>query len=303
MVLLAAAAGGIWALLLSQRPPEWWRPVSAKNAQADTIARQLENGIATILTRIRGKPLSRPGTMVGPIQSGPIQPGPAQAEPTTKPPANAPPTPNPSEDGEFWTVALKASDANAWFATRLRLWLENEGDTSFRWPASLGDVQVRFDQGVIHIGASIRPLPHESSQTVSTSTPTQRDPESQLSDQSDAAPPQVLIASLVPEFKDDGSFWLPARQVSIGSLSLPARWMLRSGSVVSGSSTSKNDLRSLPQARNMFAAFAGDIAIMPKPIIKIGDGRRIRLAKVDPRDGVLYITFQTLPRDTPRAQR
>jgi hypothetical protein len=60
---------------------------------------------------------------------------------------------------------------------------------------------------------------------------------------------------------------------------------------------------SLPQTREILAAFAGRVAVMRTPVIKIGDGRRVRLLGLEPKEGALYITCQTLPREVTRAEK
>ena len=59
----------------------------------------------------------------------------------------------------------------------------------------------------------------------------------------------------------------------------------------------------MPELRDIISSLSGDRPMMRTPVIRIGDGRRVRLLQLEPRDDALYITCQTLPRETARAER
>ena len=63
------------------------------------------------------------------------------------------------------------------------------------------------------------------------------------------------------------------------------------------------DPASSPEIRDIVAALSGERPAMATPIIRIGDGRRVRLLNLEPRDDALYITCQTLARETSRAEK
>lgn len=255
---VVAVVGGALTLVgiaLSQEAPAWWSVIDARDPEVLAAAQRVENGAATQLTKIRQ-------------QSDEIADG-----------SSAP-----------WTVALKASDANAWLATRLGKWLENQEAEAggkrpvFKWPRELGQVQVRFEGGVIGVGASVRATGKAST------------------DQGEDV--QVLTASIRPELRADGSLWMPAGWVSLGRLSVPAAWMLPSSlpaedkkHVSVAKANVPETLRDLPQTRDMLAVFSGEMPAMKRPVIRIGDGRRVELLRLEPRDGVLLITCRTLPRE------
>jgi hypothetical protein len=195
---------------------------------------------------------------------------------------------------EPWTIKLSSADANAWLAARLRPWLESqEGAAAFRWPKEVRRVEVEFDAGRIYIGASV-------TKRASTNEPDET-PRS-----------QILTASLRPEFRD-GGLWLPAESMSVGRLSVPASWMLPGASEnatsTGGTPTKRglapnvpDTLAKMPQMKELIAALSGGRPAMQSPIIKIGDGRRVKIMSLDARDGALYITCQTLSRETSHAQ-
>lgn len=181
--------------------------------------------------------------------------------------------------GPPWTIALKAEDANAWLATRLGRWLESQDNAKVRWPKELGQVQVAFDDGMITLAASVH-----------------------AGGAKNGSQAQVLSASLRPDLRPDGSLWMPARQVGLGRLAMPASWMLSpAGDAKMHVAEVPESIRALPQTKDLLKVLSGEIAAMRSATVKIGDGRRVRLLKLESRGGVLLITCQTLPRETARA--
>lgn len=272
-IAVLSGALALIAVALTQEKPAWWSVIDAHDPAVIAAAQRVENGAATQLTKIRQQS-DEVGGVGGDGSSAP------------------------------WTVALKASDANAWLATRLGKWMENqeaeENSMRFKWPKELGQVQVRFEGGVIGVGASVR------------SSERKLDAENGVGSAGETM--QVLAASIRPELRPDGSLWMPARWVSLGKLSVPASWMLPSPTATADGQASKkhasvtkanvpDTLRDLPQTRDMLAVFSGDVPAMKRPIIRIGDGRRVELLSLEPRDGVLLITCRTLPREQNTASK
>jgi hypothetical protein len=198
------------------------------------------------------------------------------------------PAPGSMGASEPWTIKLTAADANAWLAARLRPWLESQEGEKFTWPRDLDGVQVEFRGGRIYVGASIH-KPGEEGKKDSKR--------------------QVLSAALRPELRADGGLWMPASWVSVGRLSLPPSWMLprsrREGNYAKNKHIPDPTgmLAEVPQLSDLLGALAGERPAMQMAIIKIGDGRRVRLLGLEPRDGALYITCQTLPREQTRAAK
>lgn len=230
---------------MSRQPPSWWRSIDIADPAIIATAARVENGATTQLTMIRA----------------------ADDRTSASPP---------------WTIALKATDASAWLATRLRPWLESQDGPAATWPKGLEQVQVEFDDGAIIVGARVR----------------------------DKGGERVVSASVRPEFRDDGGLWMPASWVTLGRLNLPPSWVLPAGqpraagkSIAMGSAdtATADHLTGLPQARELWAALGGDRPAMVQPIVKIGDGRRVRILELRPEGGVLYVTCQTLPREATRA--
>jgi hypothetical protein len=182
----------------------------------------------------------------------------------------------PNEGGDPtkpWTVGLRSAEANAWLNTRLQKWLESQNGVKFRWPSELEELRVEFSDQRIYVGARIRSAGQE----------------------------QILTAVLAPEFRADGSLWLPAEVVTLGRLSVPAKWVLgkRGGGPVGEAVTNvPESIAELPQTRVVLSAFAGENAVMLEPTIRLGDGRRVRVLGLSAKDGRLLITCQTVIRET-----
>jgi hypothetical protein len=162
-----------------------------------------------------------------------------------------------------WTVEVNAAEVNAWLNVRLPLWLANQKDT-FHWPRNMSDVQVDFAQDRITIGARVRAGERS----------------------------QVLTATLSPVLDQEGRLYTPARWVNVGRLSIPASWVL---DTAQGSAKSyiPPELLRLPETRQVFEAFEGSGPLVQHAVVKLGDGRRVRVLKVQPREGKLLVTCQT----------
>lgn len=186
---------------------------------------------------------------------------------------SSPRPPNKSGDPrDPWTVRLTATDANAWLNARLRKWLNSQEQMNFRWPEQVAELRVDFQDSRIYIGAKVM--------------------------QKGAA--QVFTATLVPTFHKDGSLWMLAEDVSLGRLAIPAEWVLADDDGTHAATHTERvseEIAKLPQTKQVLAAFAGKGPVMTNPIIKLADGRRVRLLGLEAKDGGLLITCQTIFRN------
>ncbi|MBX3364495.1 MAG: hypothetical protein KF866_07000 [Phycisphaeraceae bacterium] len=165
---------------------------------------------------------------------------------------------------EPWALALSAPGANAWLNTRLRPWLENQYD-DFSWPEDLLEIQVDFDAGRIVIGLRIRRGREES---------------------------QVLAARFVPRIPDDGSLWVQVERVYLGRLPMPADWVL--GDADQRLSRLLDDAVDDPgELAALTAALAGRSALLDEPVVRLGDGRRVRVLSIRADRGLLEIICRT----------
>lgn len=171
-----------------------------------------------------------------------------------------------------WRAAVHAADANAWLNTRLPKWARNQ---NIAWPPRVKEIQVHFDAGRMYLGVRLR----------------------------DESRDQYLTAAVEPRIDPEGSMWLHAHTVSIGRLTLPASWILPGLSQRLGSGAGPRakargeiipeDLATLPETRELLRALNGEIPIARAPIIRLVDGRRVRLLEIIPRNGRLELSAVT----------
>lgn len=253
IVVALVSAGALIALALAQENPRWWTSVNPDDPHTVELAEAVENGLTSALTRVRPAPASRAGTA--------------------------------GANDAAWSVFITNEQANAWLNVRLKRWLADQteqGVIDFKWPREVGQVQVCFEDGRIHVGARVE-RPGAGSE---------------------ARPrPQTLGASLRVGFGSDGSLWLTAERIEIGRLPVPASWVLGSARSRGASAGEKKvgevseDLARLPQTQKVIEAFRGERPVISRPVIKLADGRRVRLLAIEPKDGRLVITAQTEVRD------
>lgn len=168
-----------------------------------------------------------------------------------------------ADASEPWSVGLRAADANAWLNTRLAQWLLNR-DERFVWPEQVRNVQVEFDRGLVQVGVEY------------------------VRDER----PQVISATLRPEFHEDGSLWVRAESVSIGRLPLPADWILGQAETAWPDLFASGSVED-PEVRRMLDALAGTGPLATDPRVSLGDGRRVRILGLHSSGSTLHLTMQT----------
>lgn len=171
-----------------------------------------------------------------------------------------------SADGwtsEPWTIEVRPEEANAWLNIRLPKWMVNQKD-EFRWPKEVTDLQVDFGQGEITIGARV-----------------------QSGERS-----QVVSATLRPRLEGDGRLFAPASWVNVGRLPIPADWVLGHAHRNAERYIPPEFYR-LPETEALFRAFEGRDAIVQHAVVRLPDGRRVRILALEVVDGVLRMTCRT----------
>lgn len=182
-----------------------------------------------------------------------------------------------------WPVKLTDEGANAWLNLRLPGWLPRmtadeftdvvdargvvvgrEPVNGLRWPESVEEVRVAFVDGRFRIGARVR-----------------------SGDRS-----RVYSATLAPEVRSDGSLWMRASSVSVGRLTLPA-WVVlgRDGGRLRGAMP--EGLRATAEAEAVFEKLAGSAPLFEDAVIRLGDGRRVRLLSLEVAEDSLVAWFRT----------
>lgn len=162
-----------------------------------------------------------------------------------------------------WEFTVSAEDANAWLNTRLPRWLQNQS-AKFDWPCEIAQIQVDFNDDRVYLGV----------QLIS------------------GASSQILTATVSPTLID-GALYAPAQSVALGRLPVPKNWFLSTEPSSMVEDRIPKPLRDLPETRGIAAAFAGRSPVAQTPVIKLGDGRRVRLLALTPKDGTLHITCCT----------
>lgn len=193
-----------------------------------------------------------------------------------------------------WPVKLSDDGANAWLQLRLPVWLPKLTAGEFRevinergevvdrvpidglaWPEAVSEVRAAFKDGRFRIGASV----------------------------GRGADARYFSATLAPEIREDGSLWMRATSVSIGRLTLPA-WLVLGddGGLVRG--WMPPELRETAEAEAIFEKLAGLEPVFEDAVIRLGDGRRVRLLSLAVGEASLVAQFRTEwggPNTTPSA--
>lgn len=180
-----------------------------------------------------------------------------------RPGAEGPPPAGLSFRSEPWAISLREEDANAWLAARLPKWLANQRlDPAIA--ANLGRVQVSFAGGLVRVGMLL----------------------------SKDGRDQIIGASARPVLRADGSLWFEGSTLCAGRLDLPASW-------AAGALRSRAEryfppgVRGDPEADEALAVIAGSRPLLREAVLRLEDGRRVRLLAITPRDGRVEFTCRT----------
>lgn len=171
---------------------------------------------------------------------------------------------------EVWRFAVEVDDANAWLNTSLPNWIKSDPDMP-AWPDDIGSIQVAFRSGLMYVGIELL--------------------------RGDGVP-QYLAAAVRPEMREDGSLWIPADTVLVGRLPIPPEVVL-SQARARVHNILPEDLTE--RGRALLRVFEGDEPLAESPVIRLGDGRQVRVLDIQPRDHRLIVSCQTEQSEEPRA--
>ncbi|MEM1330360.1 MAG: hypothetical protein AAGG07_07350 [Planctomycetota bacterium] len=178
-----------------------------------------------------------------------------------------------------WAIALPAEEANAWLIAELPRWLENEGVPT-SWMDDLGEPAIGFDGDSIRIGVR-------------------------------ASGGRVVSATLAPRVDEMGRLWAPASTVHVGRVPVPGRWIVgRARQDVSAAlavdvmldeSAREDQVASplplsvllMPETTRMLDVLAGDRPLAESPVVRLLDGRRVRLLRLRARNERLELICRT----------
>jgi hypothetical protein len=159
---------------------------------------------------------------------------------------------------ETWTVAVSAEAANAWLNIKLPHWMANQGAA---WPPRLKEVQVHFATDAIAMGARIRGPDRD----------------------------RIVAATVHPEIDEQGQFWIRSLAAQAGQLDLPSGW-----TISQLRAWMPDEIHKRLPADQLLDALAGEAPLFPEAIIKLNDGRRVRVLDVRVEEGRLLMTLQSL---------
>lgn len=161
-----------------------------------------------------------------------------------------------------WSVSLSESDANAWLAARLPKWLANQ-DEPIQWPAELAVVQSGFEDGRLQVGAEVL----------------------------DGRQTRYVSCQLRLWIDDRGRLWTPADWVRLGRLAVPAEWVVQRA--FGAAKPISRTIGAAHASERVAAALRGEAPLVDHPVLKLADGRRVRLTKVLLKDGHVELTCRT----------
>ncbi|MFZ4573238.1 MAG: hypothetical protein ACOYN0_02505 [Phycisphaerales bacterium] len=180
-----------------------------------------------------------------------------------RPRASGPTRPGVSFQSEDWRLSLRSEDANAWLAARLGLWLEHRGaDRGVR--TQFESVQVQFGEQRLRMGALLMKDGRE----------------------------QVVGVSARPVVRSDGSLWFEEPIIEAGRLSVPASW-------AAGFLRARAErylpaaMREQPAGRELLEIMAGERPALREAVLRLEDGRRVRLLAITPREGRVEFLCRT----------
>jgi len=161
---------------------------------------------------------------------------------------------------EPWAVTLTEDDANAWLGVRLPLWVTSERG---EWPEQIRSVRVRFQDGLIVVGADIR--------------------------EPNASTPRVVAAAIRLTIDADGAARASIEWTQINRLKLP-------GSV--GVNRISEWIESVGEddeaAERIASLMRGDLS-SDSLNWKLEDGRRVRVHAIKVAEEQVQLTCTTVP--------
>lgn len=156
-----------------------------------------------------------------------------------------------------------------WITAALPGWLASQ-TPPIVLPAEVDDLQVRFTSSGITLGARI----------------------------STGFRAQAVSARIGVDVRPDGSLWIPVRSLTLGRLPVPASLLIEQFGGQSPRNPGDNRANAATGGLNIVAMLQGDAPAVQQAQIRLADGRRVRVLRIEPRDGEVWITLQTFGADS-----
>lgn len=173
-----------------------------------------------------------------------------------------------------WRIALNAELANAWLSVELPKWLDSEAHV--KMPPEVREIQAEFRGGVIMVGVS----------------------------RVSGASKRFYWLTLRPELNENGSLWLRAERTIAGQLPVPRSMVINAAfraaeangeKLNSPAASAELDLDTdIDSPITVIASIlAGKRPMLHNAVIRLEDGRIIRLQNIRANNGKLEITCVT----------
>jgi hypothetical protein len=159
-----------------------------------------------------------------------------------------------------WTIRVRQEQINAWLCFKLRKWIEYDRGGS--WPPELGTPQVRIEADGLSIALPIARDATSSSRT--------------------------LVARIKPRIINS-ALALELDRVALGRISLPGEPLANLLQTLSDAAPQAKEDPTLTSVLDLLAQ-----RTQIDPVIKLSDGRRVRLLDLRLGDGFIDLTAQTL---------
>lgn len=178
---------------------------------------------------------------------------------------------------EPWSVSIPAVDANAWLNARLPKWIESL-EPGMRLPRGVREVQVEFSDGAISVGVGyVSPGPRGGNEGAGRARVLWA----------------VLGARMIGPLGDaEGSLVLSLERAYVGRLPVPLGMVSTELFGLDESADGGTDGAGSSGRRLLRAILAGE-PLERAPVLKLEDGRRVRLTGVRARAGRLELTCVT----------
>jgi hypothetical protein len=196
-----------------------------------------------------------------------------------------------------WSISISEVDASAWLAMRLPRWVKSrDGDAA--WPPQVAQVRVAFTDDSIIAGALLggRGGGGDGRGGGAGGGAGRGRVGGEV---------QVLGVEFHPSIDSTGALRARASRVHVGRLPMPASWLASTLTRRAAEFVPKETLAS-PPAQAISAALlkeddrggepgtdSGGAVITRDAVIRLDDGRRVRVLGLTPRDGRLEVRFQT----------
>ena len=181
--------------------------------------------------------------------------------------------------GSPWVAAINQDDAVAWLNTRFPDWLRDAARLQ-SWPPEVREIVASFENGLVTLGVRLV---------------------------SNSGAEQFFSLGIRPRIDAQGRLWTPAESLWIGNLPVPVGLVFtrsaqpgaqqgdaaQSAALLDARGKVPAPLRDLPELGALGRALAGSHPIVNDPVVKLGDGRAVRLLSVTTDKGRLLLTCRT----------